>query len=383
MFKNMKKNSILVVLVIGLLSIFQLAEGKIWRTNAYSNYNGINLWGDNYGGSETYPVFKNVEQAEAVAQNGDTVYVEPGTYPNFQLTRRLTIIGPGYFHTTGLSYRASNAWFQGIRFEDGAEGSRLIGISYASGASSIVISCSDITIERCWIENAGVSLIVPIDNIKVISCFFGPSPNLNPSNNSGDSFNESFSSSNPVTNMEVSNCIFRCPIRILNTTLDKFNNNTLELPYLNNVASLQIKASKCYNNIIKRASNISGTNTPTIQVTSDSIKNCISYAAGQFGNNAALGNILFTTIGQQNALYLNQTGSTDVVFRLSPAYLPGTANPVSNLGTDGTQRGAFGGEYPYSLSGLGPIPVVKDIVTNGTNTPGQGINLKISAGTVK
>lgn len=46
---------------MALLSIS--AEAKIWRVNSQSNYNGSTLFGENFGGTPAYPVFKQINQA--------------------------------------------------------------------------------------------------------------------------------------------------------------------------------------------------------------------------------------------------------------------------------------------------------------------------------
>jgi len=79
------------------------ADAKIWRVNNNSNYNGTTLWGDNYAGTSSYPVFKQITDAVASnlvsSTNGDTLYVEGSTitYTGVSITKKLIIIGPGYF----------------------------------------------------------------------------------------------------------------------------------------------------------------------------------------------------------------------------------------------------------------------------------------------
>ena len=54
---QMKKTQLLFMAVIITATLFtQQASAKIWRVNNQSNYNATkNLWGDNFGGTQSYP----------------------------------------------------------------------------------------------------------------------------------------------------------------------------------------------------------------------------------------------------------------------------------------------------------------------------------------
>jgi hypothetical protein len=69
-------------------------------------------------------------------------------------------------------------------------------------------------------------------------------------------------------------------------------------------------------------------------------------------------------------------GTSDGKYQLKPA---------SDLGADGTERGAFGGASAvsrYTLSGLAPIPVIYDIATSGV-ADGTGLPVTIKARIIK
>ena len=99
----MKKNHLLFVAVIIISLTVQTANANIWRVNNKSNFNGTSLYGDNFGGSSTYPVFNQISQAVGWAGvvNNDTLYIEGSTtiYAGATVTKKLAIIGTGYFLT--------------------------------------------------------------------------------------------------------------------------------------------------------------------------------------------------------------------------------------------------------------------------------------------
>jgi hypothetical protein len=141
----MKKNVIIAAAIVLLLfKINFAAHAKVWRVNNASNYNGVALWGDNLGGTQTNPVFEQINQA--VAANfvlaGDTLHIEGATavYENAALSKRLVLIGPGYFLSENPN--SSNILLEAktgsINFQVGSSGSELIGI-YVASSSGITI----------------------------------------------------------------------------------------------------------------------------------------------------------------------------------------------------------------------------------------------------
>ena len=96
----MKQTHLLFAAVLVAALLFtQQASAKIWRVNNKSNYDGANYWGDNFGGTQGYPVFVQINQAVPLAASGDTIYVEASSivYNKADIDRKLVIIGSGYF----------------------------------------------------------------------------------------------------------------------------------------------------------------------------------------------------------------------------------------------------------------------------------------------
>src|SRR5205085_10855360 len=97
----MKKIYLLLAVLIFAVCNVEIANAKIWRVNNKSNYNGTSLYGDNFGGTSTYPVFKQMSDAVnwAGVVNNDSLYVEGSTtvYAGTTVTKKLIIIGAGFF----------------------------------------------------------------------------------------------------------------------------------------------------------------------------------------------------------------------------------------------------------------------------------------------
>lgn len=80
---------------------FQRANATIWRVNNVSNFNGTTLFGDNLGGTATTPVFDEINSTMSwtPVKDGDTLHIE-GSGKNYEtatVTKKLVIIGPGFF----------------------------------------------------------------------------------------------------------------------------------------------------------------------------------------------------------------------------------------------------------------------------------------------
>lgn len=147
------------------------------------------------------------------------------------------------------------------------------------------------------------------------------------------------------------------------------NNNVFDLPPNSN--AIQITTGSFQNNILKSIN-------ATVNINNNTNLN-VSYnigtAASQFGT--ADNNIV---VPDMSVLFADPaTNTTDGDYQLKP----GSAG--SNNGSDGTDRGAFGGvaiTNRYALSGLAPIPVLYNITTTGV-TDATGLPVTIKARTIK
>lgn len=272
--------------------------------------------------------------ASSSVVNDDTLYIEGSStaYPGFNLTKRLVIIGTGYFITgtdsnPGLQIgNSSNFNAAVIVFDSTGSGSTLIGLdNFYFGAGTTGSSTDNITITRCRIAYLGN--------------YYGYGPNttmagwkINKCHINNIEFNTFV-----VANWEVTNNIILSTLTI--NTAPSINNLIR-----NNVIRGTISLYSAYfsNNLI------TGTTLTTVNVT---VKNNISG-----GTNLPVGN--GNVNSQPDAtVFQGLTGnSTDGQWRLklgSPAI--GAGETISSITPD---CGAFGTADPYKLSGIPAIPTI-------------------------
>jgi hypothetical protein len=345
--------------------IVQNAEAKIWRVNNKSNYNGTALFGNNLGGTASYPVFKEVNNAVTwgATVSGDTIHVEGSTttYAQAVITKKLAIIGPGYFLTENpkTSNNVLDAKIAQVLFNTGSSGSQLLGVNTVSAGNTgdrIYVNVNDILIKRCRIES-DLELASAIDGVMIIQNFFPTAVGTNAIRTTGNSFY--VYPSNVVFNNNISQrtLIWGGPIL-------QCNNNVFDGPA--NALNLQFSTSEFKNNILKPVNatvNINGGSNVNVTYNTGS-------AANQFGT--ANNNVV---VADMTTLFMT-TGTSDSKYQLKPG---------SAAGSDGADRGAFGGataSSSYTLSGLAPIPVIYTITTSGV-AGASGLPVTIEARTIK
>lgn len=371
----MKRNYFfLFAMLIGFF-ICNNAMAKVWRVNNISNYNGTTDWGDNVGGSVAYPVFKEIQEAIDfinLVLNYDTVHVEGAinTYLSFTLNRPLVLIGAGYFlqeNTIEFGNVSHNPVLETKirRFDigSGSDGAVVSGFNIISETAdpAIGISSNYITIKRCKVENSYIFIgdnTPDIHDLLITQNIF----KLPGGVISGIFYN------NPHYNIYINNNIFQCALKLgPSASVEECKNNIFDIQSDTGPEEIiSIKTSSFKNNIIKNADAVVSIN--------NGIRNSIithnyfaispaAIAPFQFDTSAAYKNEPFTPVQMQN-LFVNTSASPDGNYRLR------TGTVYNNTGSDNTNRGPFGGaavDKRYSISGLGPIPVIYDISTSGVS----------------
>lgn len=375
----MKTKQLLIIAVIITTACFtQKANAKIWRVNNQSNYDGSTLYGDNFGGSAAYPVFAQINQAVAfgIVNNGDTIHVEGSTitYAFCTITKRLVIIGAGYFLTDNpkTSNNVLETKLARIVFSTGSENSQLIGMNIVSAGNTadrdVYINANGITVKRCRIEGQ-IVFGHPLSDVYILQNFFPPATNTNAFATDG---NTTFV---PPTDIVFNNNICQKTLTwgtpLANPTtlwpLLQCNNNVFDGP--DNLANpnLAFSVSEFKNNIL-----IPVNASVNIAASAGTIAYNIGTLSTQFGT--ADNNLVVPAI---TSLFVAST-STDGAFQLA------AGSPASNSGSDGTDRGAFGGAASisrYTLSGLAAIPVIYQVTTPGATA--TDLPVTISARTIK
>jgi hypothetical protein len=305
--------------------------------------------------------------ASSSVVNDDTIYVEgSGTnYSTFLLTKRLTIIGTGYFlsganSNTGLQNNPNASTIATVYIDTLSSGSKLMGLNFSNSVASNNPG------------NSGGGTAQGADNITISSFRIGSTLVLGfGSPFAGADYtgwiinkcyvvNSANMSARPLKNCEFTNCIF-------SLVFDLSNAGNINNLVRNNVfrSSINLQNNYFSNNIITG-------NTFTSINTTIRNNSCIGAAAAGFalfvGSN---GNVDAQT--DANIFQGLAGNSTDGQWRLKAgSQAIGTGETVSGITPD---RGAFGTADPYILSGIPPIPTIyaltvpASVATSATTMP--------------
>ena len=300
--------------------------------------------------------YTDLVTAHSVAQDGDTLHIEGSQmgYGSLTITKRLVIIGPGYFPAENpCSPMSLEAIVDDFDLDPtvtadpftGASGSEIRGITFDSNSSSrIVVRVSNVVIAQCRIRS---EVFFP-DNLtsgtQVMQCYFH-----------GDGL--SSTSSNTGLNVTFVNNIVNRSFSIVDNSSGVIRHNL----FLGTGFNVEVFNGEIRSNIATSTSSFSVSTTGVGTLSHNTA------AAGQFGaadgNNTAAPATLFVT-----------SNSTDGQYQLLPS-----ATLVKDNAHDGTDRGPFGGSLPYVLSGVPNIPFIKDLETNAPNYPSIPLEVFIQA----
>ncbi|WP_179019002.1 hypothetical protein [Winogradskyella forsetii] len=364
----------LAVLCTVLIFSSTIHSQTTWRVNNQSNYDGATLFGENYGGTPSYPVFSEIDEAIAYPNvvDGDTLHIEGSTivYEDATITKQLVIIGPGYFLTENenVSNNTYDAKLSRINFNSGSEFSQIIGMNIINDGltthGTIYINVNEITVKRCRIER-DIQFATQLSGAYILQNFFSNIYNTNAIVSNG------LTTFIPPQDVIFNNNI--CQKRLVwsssswgTGTLLECNNNIFDGP--ENELNLEFNTGSFQNNILKAPGITANINSGT--------NNNVQY------NTVSLSSVFTGTtenlwVPSMATLFVAD-GTTDGNYQLQ------SDSTFNVVGSDGTERGAFGGIVPgnrYNLSGLGAIPVVYEVTTTGVSEAGTGLPVTIQART--
>lgn len=315
----MKKT--LFILFVFLLGTSQLFAALL-RVN---NRSGINA---NYS---------SLSSAISAASAGDTIYVEPSTssYGSISLTKKLTIIGNGYFATPSAAYIGNTSLqadtneciLGGVSFNAGSAGSVIMGMVFYGYN---YISDSNITLKRnmfygyyTYLYYANVSNLDIRQNVFYSAGFYDYG---------------SYTSSN------------------INFQNNLLYNTTITLP----TSSSGFMQNNIFDNSGLNANNFQVNNNIMIN-GSFTANNCVYF--NNIGTGTQFGN---ANNNQQNVgtatLFANYSSGTETRYTLS------STGPGVGAGFNGVDVGIFGGPDPYKLSGIPPVPTIYSLSAPATTT---------------
>jgi hypothetical protein len=329
------------------LGITYTAEAKIWRIN------------NNVGINADFTSFYNAATS-ATVQPGDTLYMEPSATAystnSFTLTKRLVVIGPGYFldpadasfpYNAGLQVATQSARVSFMRLGPGSDGSKFMGVTldqsiYFNGSNNVKF-------EKVFFGFGGIYFESETnDNVSVRKCFFHSSSAL------------SNSPTTTVSNLVIENNLFYgsyCTLDRLSGAGNIFRNNSI----VNSGGTISLTNTYIANNIF-------GIFTPTNFVNC-AIKNNL-FSLNQALPGTATNNLVNVNI---NDVYVGgTTGSLDSRFLLKPGS-PAIGAGLTVGAVVSPDCGAFGATDPYKLSGIPNIPSIYSLtvptsIPSGTNS---------------
>lgn len=310
--------------------------------------------------------FPSVTAAVTAAAAGDTLYLvgSPTSYGNITLTKRLTLIGPGYFleqnpNTNQNKMRAIIGYLylqpalplaEPTRdFNSGAAGSHIMGLQFDN---EVRVYVNNVIIERCHAHSVMGQVFggqYP-SNVTVSRCiiqFYVQNMEASLIQNSMISYQGSYESLTNVRNSIVKNCkIYSAPA--------SDNPNT------------------AFRNMIMNTVTVLSGQSP------ENVKFCVFTVANGAGYSPGIGNIFSAS---NTTMYI-----TPAPAALDASYQLGASSAALNAGrldddTTPTDAGPFGGLTPYVLSGLPSLPIVYEITApNAVNAAdGLPVTIKVKA----
>lgn len=306
--------------------------------------------------------YSNLQQAIDVANSGDTLYVHSGSYGSIIVTKALTFIGPG-FNPQGQFTMTS--YINSIILDPSltADGIKFIGlnIGYINIKTVGQIQVDSITFERCRFSINTTNFVLG-NNWSFINCLFywtsSGSLDLGNWNNLLIS-NNIFNNSGSATFIKNSN---KTSVLIA---------NNLFLGECNITGSSQFTAlsNAVFNNNIfwgkapKATSDCSYNNNLVYYVGSQGV---LPYGTNTGANNYNDIDPLFVNVPVSNGM---------CAFSYTHNYNLQATSPGHNNGTDGTDIGIYGGQFPmpafgaFLITGHPPIPQVYNFLLMNSYLP--------------
>ena len=326
----MKTKIFIGVIVLLFTASYSHAQSRIWRIN-------------NDDASADYADLDEAVNDNINVVSGDTLYLEGSAieYSGATLTKRLTIMGPGYFLAENPQTPANTSSAiigERLIFSSGSEGSKLMGVEFDGVSNRPNINVSNITVMRCRLPS-GVVFFRAASGARIIQNYL----------------ESIYPSTSNVTDLIIQNNIFTGFVDLDDAAVSICENNVFT------AEGLFMNASFFRNNILT----VSNLNIDRVDVISSNFQNNLA-PNGEFGMDN--GN---QTVSIEDVFIGPDEGSTDGQWQLKEG------SPAIGAGVDGVDCGAFGGNNPYVLSGLPNIPIIYDLRTEGIGDAETGLPVQI------
>ncbi len=356
------RSTLIYSIILFISCIFpNLSFAKIWRLNNNGNA-PLPAIQANFTGS------LQAAHDNASVLSGDTFHIEqsPVTYGGCIFTKRLILIGAGYFLSNNANTQVNTSWgsivaeltFRNIN----CAGSQIWGLT----CGNVNAGQSNLVIGRCYFNNTQIVLGSTdnsnLNNIKIQQNYFSTPANwgINVAAGTGD-----------VTNVGIYNNLMTYlvvgarGISLSNKCSGIIKNNVIYSYYepisvsnfyiLNNIMVSAVTYGAAYNNC-------------NIEYNRATNANLLAIASGT-GNTFGMGNVV-NTLAQ---LAFVTGSSPDNNLNLTPSSV---AVDAGKLGVD---CGAFEGDYPYKLSGIPPVPNIYSLSIAPIASGASSITVTVSA----
>lgn len=335
-----------VLMLCGLTS-----KATIWRVNNNPNY----TQGCNH-------CFSSLQAANdsSIVMAGDTIHLEassiiylgPGPSGETSITKRLVILGPGYFlnQNSGLQKTTVSSTMERLKFDIGSENSTTKGITINT---DLYIQTSGITIESCLITSEVIfSNTIDINNVTIKKCF------LNIVKNNGTPIGHN------ISNLILTNSYISGRLILFSATYTYSGEVSHNVFNFTSANQLHIKSDiQFYNNIVSVT--LFNQNNNGINNVHDNIFIPSPPAWLVGGNNYS----------ENLATVFPVTGSPDSILNVNPIGIC----PVCYTAFPGNATfGMYGGADPYRLSGIPNIPAIYQLASPLNAPQGGTINVNIS-----
>lgn len=317
--------------------------------------------------------YKTLDSAYYNAKEGDTLHLEGSatSYGSLTCSKKLTILGPGYFLAENPKTQAlvATAIVDNMTFNNNSNFSVIMGLEFYGNLS---INASDVTVKRNKFlhpyNNTPQYLEYIVSTLNVGTQSNGlPVTNTLISQNYGLSINVSSASSGIF--------IFNNYITLFGGYADYQNSF-----FLNANASAVVQ-----NNIFKRgnvAASVNSTFSNNIMVTG-TFDGAGTFVTNNIGNGTQFGTANSNKSSvDMNSVFVGPTGnSQDGQWKLKEG------SPAKGAGFDSTPQnpvdaGIYSGPSPYVLSGMPPIPSIYFFTTTpvGSNATPLTVTVSVKSG---
>lgn len=298
-------------------------------------------------------LFKTLPEAHdaGIVLAGDTLLIESTSvvHPAFTITKPLVLIGTGYLLTENpqTQSNAATATVSRINIKPSAAGTILIGLTFSDhyAENAPYVEASNVVVMRCFIPNT-LYLIGDINNVQILQNFFLEGGIAN------------YYAADRFTNVVLKNNFISYGINITSYSSNQRTFAAVE----HNI----FQGSVILTTSVFRSNIITGNNA------------VVTVSSAQVQNNLVSNNQLPAANGNQtyNAtqLFVGATGnSTDGQYKLK------SNSPYLTAGYNNSQPGIYGGNMPYVLSGMPPIPAIYELVADGFGSKQNGLQVTIKA----